>query len=107
VRTGFWRNSEGSVWPDQVNLRTQHVESDYAESWGNSYQIKLGSQNNQNKDKEQNRDNVGLLVGLYFACYVLLKTSDTKSRNEDKSTRRSVVLFAYFKGFEEFTVAKE
>jgi len=28
VRTGYWHNSEGSVWPDPVRLHT-HVESAY------------------------------------------------------------------------------
>jgi len=29
VWTGYWRNSEGSVWPDQARLRTHDVESAY------------------------------------------------------------------------------
>jgi len=32
IDTGYWRNSEGSVYPDQVglHLRTHHVESAYS-----------------------------------------------------------------------------
>jgi len=29
VCTGYWRNSEGSVWPNPVRLSTQHVKLAY------------------------------------------------------------------------------